>query len=60
MKITDVTPIKGVRVTTDEDEYNEYTRYGPDCWYVQMGESDEPVYECQELERLYQEHTAGS
>ena len=60
MKIIEVTPIQGVRVTTDEVEFNEYIRYGADCWYVLTGESDEPVYECRELERLYQEHVKGS
>jgi len=60
MKITNVEPISGVRVTTDQPEFNEYTRYGPDCWYVTMGESDEPVYDCRELERLYQERVTSS
>lgn len=60
MRITKITPVTGERVTTDENEFNEYIRYGADCWYVQMGESDEPVYECRELERLYQEHVKSS
>lgn len=57
MKITKTQSFEGVRVTTDEEIYNEYTRYSADCWYVTMGESEEPVYECSELERLYQERT---
>lgn len=57
MKILETRPIAGHRVETDEPEYNQYIRYGADCWFVQMGESDEPVYDCKELERAYQEHT---
>lgn len=56
MKIEDVSPVVGERVTTDENEFNEYTRYAAECWYVQIGEIDKPVYECRELERLYQEY----
>ncbi len=41
-------------VTTDEDVYNEYTRYSATNWTVRMGESDEPVYDCKELEDLFQ------
>ena len=45
-------------VETDEDEYCQYTRYSSESWFVAMGESDEPVYDCSELERLFQEHQA--
>lgn len=31
-----------------------YTRYGPDNWTVRMGESDESVYRCEELEAEFQ------
>jgi hypothetical protein len=34
---------------------SQYTRYGPDCWYIRMGESDEPVYDCEEHEKAFQE-----
>jgi hypothetical protein len=60
MKITEVAPIQGVRVTTDEPAFNEYIRYASDCWYVQMGDSDEAVYECGKIEQLYQEHVKAS
>lgn len=55
MKITEVTKIVCFLVETD-DEYNYmHTRYGADDWTVRMGESDEPLYNCGEIETLYQE-----
>lgn len=56
MNITETRPIAAIGVTTDEDEFSEYTRYEADAWYRQMGESDEPVYDCEELEDLYQRY----
>ncbi len=56
MKILSAEPIAGVSIETDEEEYNCYTRYGPDCWFVRMGESDETFYDCEELEELYQQY----
>ena len=56
MKILNVTPISGFIVETDEDEQFNYTRYGADSWYVKMGESDEPVYDCKEIEARFQEY----
>lgn len=53
MRITETREIKAVGVTTDEAEY---TRYGADAWYVTVGESDEPVYDCKEIEILYQKY----
>lgn len=41
------------QVITDE-EYNQYTRYSDNCWTVTIGESDEPVYDCEELEMEFQ------
>ncbi len=41
---------------TDEDEYFNYIRYGKDAWFNTMGESDEPVYDCEWLEELFQEN----
>lgn len=43
-------------IETDENGWNNYTRYGEDSWTVQMGESDESVYDCEELEQLYQDY----
>ena len=56
MKIVKAEELRVIRVETDESEYSNYTRYSSDCWYVQMGESDEPVYDCEELENLYQKY----
>ena len=56
MRIIETTPILCISVTTDETKFNEYIRYSVDFWYVKMGESEEPVYECKEIERLYQEY----
>ena len=52
MKITEVTRIEGYSVEA-EDKY--YSRYSPTCWYVVMGESDEPLYDCSKIEKLFQE-----
>lgn len=41
-------------VETDEKSYRDHTRYGPDSWTVRMGESDEQVYDCAELEEAFQ------
>ncbi len=57
MKIKRVSEIHSFTVVTDEDEHYEYTRYAADSWYVMMGESNEPVYNCEELERLFQQYT---
>lgn len=38
------------RIITDEKEYNQYTRYSEGNWTVTIGESDEPVYDCEKLE----------
>ena len=47
-----------IHVETDEPEYNEYTRWGPECWTVRMGESDEQVYDTESLELEYQRYVA--
>lgn len=43
-------------VKTTELECNYYTRYSKDCWFVRMGESDEPVYDCAEIEAKFIEY----
>ena len=58
MVIEEVHKITAVRVTTDEDEYCEYTRYSADNWFVTRGNSDEPFYHCEAMEELYQEYIA--
>lgn len=57
MKIIETQKVNAYLVKTDECEYNQYTRYGPNSWFVMMGESDEPVYNCGKIESLFQEHT---
>jgi len=52
MKILEVEQVTCFSVETEEEQY---IRYGPYCWYVIIGESEEPVYDCEELERLFQE-----
>lgn len=57
MQIRDVNEIQGHIVDTDDKPWGQYIRYGYDCWYLSMGESDEPVYNCEELEKTFQEYT---
>ena len=59
MKITEVTKTVCFLVETDEEYPNEYTRYSADNWTVRMGESDEPLYNCEEIETLYKEWLAN-
>jgi len=56
MRIIKITPVKIIRVETDEDGFNRYLRNAPDKWYCEMGDSNEAVYEYEELEDLYQEY----
>ena len=52
--------IKGIEkseiyyVTTDDEDYNEYIRYSSSSWMVRIGESEEPIYDCDELEKEFQ------
>ena len=55
MKITEVTKIVCFLIETDDEDNYMYTRYSFDNWTVRMGESDEPLYNCEEIEALYQE-----
>ncbi|MBT6929697.1 MAG: hypothetical protein HN986_02445 [Candidatus Marinimicrobia bacterium] len=56
MKIIDIREMVVVKVSTDESEYNEYTRYGADDWYVTMREGDVQMFDSHELEFLYQNY----
>jgi ribosomal protein L37AE/L43A len=57
MKITDVfEQQKAFIVETNEDKYYEYTRYSKDCWFVRIGESLEPLYDCEEIEKEFQKY----
>ena len=53
MKIEKVQKITVFLVTT---ENRTYSRYSADTWYESMGESDDPVYNCENLEKLFQEY----
>lgn len=52
--IVEVTPISGERISMDGPWPTEYVRYSADNWTVTMGESDEQVYACEDLEKAYQ------
>ena len=55
MKVEEVTPIEGKKIKFEDDD-GEYIRYGSDCWYMTMGESDEPLYDCIKQEQAYQDY----
>lgn len=50
MKIKQIQEVTIYRVETDK---GEYTRYSEDHWAVTMGESEEPFYACEDLERQF-------
>ena len=54
MNIKSVTPQTVHFVETDGGDIYQYTRYGANSWTVRMGESDEQVYDCEELEAAFQ------
>lgn len=57
MKIVEVVEVVSHTVTIVSDEGTvEYVRYGPECWSRYYGPSLEEVYDCEELETLYQQH----
>jgi len=56
LKIIDTQEMTFVKVSTDESEYNEYTRYGADDWYVTMPEGYVQIFDSHELEFLYQNY----
>ena len=56
MKITDVFERKFFIVETNENEYYEYTRHGEDNWFIRMGESLEPLYDCEEIEKEFKKY----
>lgn len=56
MKIIDVDALESFIVTTDEEDQFQYARHGPDCWTVVMGQSEETVFDCKEIEALFQEY----
>jgi len=54
MKITEITKSTIHYVATDEEDYCEYTRHSALNWTRVIGESDEPVHYCEELESMFQ------
>lgn len=60
MKIKEVRQITAHVVETESKDYPTHTRYGPNSWTVTMGESDEQVYECAELEAAFQAFIASN
>lgn len=45
MNILNITKQEIYVVETDNEDYSGiFTRYSEDCWYQQIGESDEPFY----------------
>lgn len=57
VKIIQVENLPGFYVDTDEDDWYQYIRYSADNWLVRMGESYEPLYDCEKLEILFKEIT---
>ena len=58
MKIKEVTRAVIFYIETDQEDYNRYIRWGSNCWTVTVCESDEPVYNCEELEQMFQDWQA--
>lgn len=55
IKINNITHSTIIYVETNESDCPNYIRYGKDCWIQRMGESDEPLYDCEWIEELFQE-----
>jgi len=56
MKIETMEEQSVVIIETDEDEQNMYYRWSADNWSVMYGCSLEELYNCEEIEALYQNH----
>ena len=54
VKIESVTPIQAHRVVIESEDYPYHTRYSENHWTVTMGESEESVRDCSELEAAFQ------
>jgi hypothetical protein len=54
MRILSVAPDVRERIEVEGGEWSTYYRYGPDAWFVVMGEAEEPLFQCGEIEALYQ------
>ena len=60
MKILNVKKVVCFSVKTDGEGWTQYTRYSAKSWTVTMGESEEQLYDYQEIEQLYQEWIANN
>lgn len=56
MKIVKAKPAEYVDVETDESFANTYVRYGPDAWWMRIGDSYEVCYDPEDLEQAYQDY----
>lgn len=56
MRIVSATSVVVFYVETNEENLNQYTRHSAENWTIQIGESDEQVYDCAKLESLFQEY----
>lgn len=54
MKIEDIIELKIFKVRVSNGQFEYYIRYSADNWFVTMGQSEEPVYNCKSLEELFQ------
>jgi hypothetical protein len=59
MEIVHVELVTCMLISTDEKIHNEYYRYSANNWRVWMGERLEPFYDCEEIEKLYQQYIKG-
>lgn len=54
MKIEKIIKVEMHTVITDEEHYNEYTRYSATDWILRMNGYDEPLYKYDRLEKKFQ------
>jgi hypothetical protein len=55
MEIKEVTKAIIFYVKTDDEDCCRYIRYGANSWTVITSENEEPVYDCNLLEQMFQE-----
>lgn len=56
MRVTEIHSISLTEVKIDEGYPSAYRRYNADNWEALYGESWEPQFDCEELERAYQNY----
>ena len=55
IEIEEIVPISGYRVDTTG---GVLYRYSADDWTIVIGESEEPLYDCENMEKAFQEFKA--